>query len=400
MSRSRTNITISYLLAAVLTGCDADDRPVATPDAGVGPLYGLLTMVSTDTDSSTYINLFDTLDFTSVDLKQAREFPKYSPADAIGGKVFVTSGETPTAARFGIAGNGAWIEEGAVSFANYRSSGGAKNILVSPGKALLELDVLGHIVWDPAELRIIGVEPAPPGIPLEREGMNVLRSHDHVLRGDRLFQAFYWSDKTYDHYAPISQIAVYDTQTNKPTTVLDAPCPHLHIGSQDTEGNVYFSNGSLSGTSPLLFKDQARNCIVRIKAGEEKLDESFTLRFADVTEGREGAGFRPLGTGRGFFAAFHHERITIRPESDSKKVNYSSNWRLWTLDLTTRKAAPLEGFDYFAGQYTAFTFEGRTFVLLPSADYKTTTTYELAADGTAVKRFESTGWTFHMFQVR
>ena len=94
-------------------------------------------------------------------MKDAREFAEYAPADAYGGKVIVASGEEPTVTRFGIAEDGAWHEEEAISFATYMSEPLEASVYVSARKAYVPFDRTNHVIWDPQKFEIKGELGAP-----------------------------------------------------------------------------------------------------------------------------------------------------------------------------------------------------------------------------------------------
>jgi hypothetical protein len=68
------------------------------------------------------------------------------------------------------------------------------------------------------------------------------------------------------------------------------------------------------------------------------------------------------------------------------------------VDLETGNGAPIEGLDFKPGGYNDVHVGGRSFILMPSADYARTTGYELV-DGSAVRRFEIQGSSYHMVEL-
>ena len=107
---------------------------------------------------------------------------------------------------------------------------------------------------------------------------------------------------------------------------------------------------------------------------------------------------RYVGGGRALADIFHAERATITGDTDPSELGTSSNWRLWTVDLAAGTGAPIEGLDFKPGGYNDVHVAGRTFILMPSADYASTTGYELV-DGAAVRRFEIQGSSYHMVEL-
>jgi len=94
------------------------------------------------------------------------------------------------------------------------------------------------------------------------------------------------------------------------------------------------------------------------------------------------------------------ERVDIDENTEPSAISQASNWRRWQVNLTSGTGAPVEGLDWMAGGYYAFRFGDRTFLLLPSGDYATTTAYELGKDGKATERFTVPGWAYQLVQIR
>ena len=118
-----------------------------------------------------------------------------------------------------------------------------------------------------------------------------------------------------------------------------------------------------------------------------------------MTGGREAAALRLMGGGKALMTVFHHERVEIAPEADRFALVESANWRLWTLDLATLQAAPLEALGWHTfGLYSA-RLDGQTLLSVPGAKYASTATYSLAPDGTAERRWESVGWQTRLFKL-
>jgi hypothetical protein len=354
-----------------------------------------------DTGSTSYVSLLPSLDDTTeVTLDEAREFPGYAPADAAGGQIFVGSGDAPTVTRFSVTDGLEWSAGSELSFGSYSSTSLAASIYVNAHKAYMPFDATSHVVWDPTDFSIKGKLATPEQIELKHDGLGVRLGYSHETVGDAVFQPYYFSSDDYQQFAGYSQVSIIDTTRDEVRAVADAPCPHFHITTQDDDGNVYFSNGQESIASSVLDSTQPKNCLARIKVGENAIDTDFTVHFADLTEGREGSNFFYIGNGIGFFNVYHAERDKLSATSEAKDVNYSANYHLWTLDLASMKAQIMDGIDYSGGQYVAFRIDGRIWVAIPAGDYSTTAVYEVLSTGKAQKRFDVQGWDFKMFRVR
>jgi len=393
-----------------LFGCGEDDVQSVTepnePDGGgstdTAPLYAVETLVFGDQGSFSYVHLLPSLETQdTVRLDSAREFAQFAPADPVGGDIVVVDGDTPELTRFAISDQLAWGEGGTLSFAQYSSTALDTPIYVSPERAYTAFEAMNFAIWNPTELTLNGEILAPEGMPRTRGAtseLSVARGYSHTLRGDTLFQPYYWADIGFDLYSDVSQISVIDTQANAVKGVLDVPCPHLHITSQDEDGNVYFSNGQGSIAAAVKLASEPKNCFVRINAGEEQVDPSSLVHFADLTEGREASNLFYVGNGLALFSVYHAERD--RPDIDIAGIQVSANYHLWTLDLESGQAQLMEGIDFGGGQFTSFRIDERVFVAIPAGDYSSTEVYEVLENGQAEKRFDTEGWAFKMFRVR
>lgn len=394
----------TLLLTAVLAGCgdDPDKTPV---DAGTddGPMYSLATSIFSQAGSATYVSVFDSLEVTGLDLEKAREHSGFATIGAVDGMLFVGAGEAPELTRYNVHSGGNLEEAGKISFANYGLTSAPLylNHFVDSTSAYLVLEETKRIVWNPSTMQISGVADAP-GLARERSGLVVKSGYDRsmVVRDGYSFQPFYWTDGTYYDFSPSSQIAVYSNTDDSLVKLIDAPCPGLDVATQDEAGNLYFSNWVFSAAAPVLEEDAPDTCVVRIKKGELDLDAGWTKSLSAMVGNRQTAAFRYLGENVGVVAVFHDENVTINDDTEPSVITSGNHWKLWRVNLETQAAAPVGGLDFIAGGYYAFRIEGRTFLLLPTADYAKTAVWELGVDGAAVKRFETLGWAYQFVKVR
>jgi len=398
--------TLALACSALSLGCGGDDTQSVTepnqPDPGTEPLYAVETLIFGDDGSSSYVSLLPSLETQgTVGLASAREFAQFAPADPVAGDIVVVDGEAPELTRFAVSDQAEWTDRGTLSFAQYSSTTLDTPIYVSETTAYTAFETTNFAIWNPAELTIDGEIPAPDGMPRTRgdsSELSVARGYSHTLRGDTLFQPYYWADSEFDLYSEVSQISVLDRQENGVTGLLDVACPHLHITSEDEDGNVYFSNGKLSIAAAVALPDQPKNCFVRVNAGEEEVDLTSLVHFADLTQGREGSNLFYVGKGIALFNVYHAELDP--PGLDVAGIKASANYHLWTLDLESGQAAMLEGIGFNGGQFVTFRIDERVYVAIPSGDFFSTEVYEVLDSGQAEKRFDTEGWAFKMFRVR
>jgi hypothetical protein len=405
LQRRRTSLSAALLLAAsALAGCTGQEPPVGPGDGGTpGPLYAIASSVFGTQDPMTYVNVLSTLDVTALDRSKASEHAGFATIGAVEGTLFVASGSDPTLTRYTVADDGSVTQNGKLSFANYGLSTAPlyRNVIAGSSAAYMHLGETDRVVWDPKEFVIRGTA-STPGLATSQGPLQVRAAWDRgiAVRGGEVFQPFYWTDADYYRFHRTSQIAIYAQATNTLVGLVDAPCPGLDAVTRDEAGNLYFSNWVFPVAGALLDDSAPETCAVRIKAGERVLDAAWTRSFSQLVGGRQTAAFRYLANGVGTVAVLHDEELTPAERADPRAVANGSRWRLWRVDLNANTAAPVEGLDWMGGGYYAFNLSGRTFLLLPSADYAKTTVYELPATGAAVRRFETTGWAYQFIQVR
>jgi hypothetical protein len=382
----------------------------ALPGAGgdaasgtVGPFYAIATEVyGADFSTSTsFIRLVSSLDVAEIDLASAREYNGRATVGTVGRWLFIMDGEQPIVERFSVAADGSLTLDGELSFANYGmpywTIDAWGNTMVSPTKAYFSNPGDGSlIVWNPTSMEIVRELPLPMLAPAGLE----LQSSPAHLQGDRLFRLFSWASfDTFEFSRAPQQLGVYDAVSDELLSLVeDNRCPAVYSEPfADEAGALYFSNHVWSPMETLV-KGAAQSCALRVLAGETAFDPDWQFRYADFADGREGAVLRYVGAGQALADIFHDERTPISSDTDPSELGASSNWRLWTVDLETGNGAPIEGLDFKPGGYNDVHVGGRSLILMPSADYARTTGYELV-DGTAVRRFEIQGSSYHMVEL-
>jgi hypothetical protein len=91
---------------------------------------------------------------------------------------------------------------------------------------------------------------------------------------------------------------------------------------------------------------------------------------------------------------------TSRRTVDPAALADAANWRFWMLDLDTRAASPIDAIGHHAGGFATSRIDGRTFLMVPSADHDSTSVYELALDGAPELRWSVPGWATELPPLR
>lgn len=390
------------LLLAVAPGCgDSDDN------GGDGPtlehVYVINNEIYTADSSTTYINVLGSLDDVQIDQSKAVQFDGGRATIAVNdGKLFVAPPDRPSILRYAVSPTGQLLEEGEISFANF----GLESIyidewaltFIDANKAyLLNLDSGVIIVWNPSTMQLLGeIQPLQS---LVRPNLS-LNSSGTVVRGNRMYQIFYWSDWDAWMTSTEQYLAVYDTDTDKMLSLTsETRCPGLaNRVDRDEAGTLYFSNW-VWNVSETLIRNAPSSCGLRIPAGSDAFDPTWVFDFRDVTGDRESAMYAYLGDGKGLLNVFHDERATYDASSDPAELGSSPNWKLWLVDQAAGTGAPIEGLDWMTGGASTFDIDGRTFVFTPAADYDAVKVSEIV-DYRAVPAFDVAGWSYQLFKLR
>ena len=140
-------------------------------------LYAVMYEVfSADSDeSSSYLNVFDSLDIKEIDSQGGREFAGGRAfLQSYNNWVFIGEPSSPTILRFSLGDDGELNEDGTLSLGNYGLEDAAIDDwgvnFISPTKAyFFTLKEGVTVVWDPSTMEITGEIPAPEGY--VREGL-------------------------------------------------------------------------------------------------------------------------------------------------------------------------------------------------------------------------------------
>lgn len=445
MSTLRVTLPVGVLLAALFAGCSKDDPTggdvggagqdgEGTEQGGGGPesggasaggsgaalggeasggsdasassIYAIMYEVYDDSGSISYLSLLDSLELDEVDLSKAREMGSGRAfVQAYNNWLFVGESEEPKVTRYVLDESGKLVADGEpISFANFGLSYGqfdSWNVtFINPEKAyLLNFDDATTIVWNPSTMEVIGELPPPEE--LTRPGYSV-ESTPGALRDGLLFRTFSWVNYDDAEYSTDYFLAAYDVESDEVVSLVkETRCPVPgNLVHQDEAGNIYFSNW-IWPVAGVFVRDAPAPCVLRVEPGEMSFSKDWTLEYPDVTDGHQGGMFSYLKGGRALVSAFYDERTSYDETTDPWSLVGSNNWKIWSVDLDTRRGAPLEGLGFNGGAYTPVQFDGRLFLMVPGGeeDNYATQLFEVV-DGAAEPRIKLPGWSYQFVKLR
>lgn len=384
------------LPALALAGACSDD-PAAPP--AERPSFLVASSVYSDEGNATYLNYETSLDVPELDRERALELAGGATIAGYGGSIFVGDGESPTVTRYELDAAGAPVETGKVSFVNAGASAELyANWFGSATRAYMDISGDERLIWDPSSMTTVG-KLAIPNLVRMHGDKEIIASYDRGvgIRPGRAFQPFYWANFDFYTFHPRSQIAVIDTATDVIISMLDAPCPGLDVATQDEQGNIYVGPWTFSQLLRLSDAAQPENCVIKIPAGSDTFDPSWTRSFSALTGGREAGALRNIGNGVVLLSVLHPELVPAGTPPD--ELSGLSIWRLWRVDLASWTGAPIDGLEPFDGGYYAFPVDGKAVVLLPFEDYSKTQAFEVPPTGAAIPRFKTVGWAYQLVDL-
>ncbi len=386
-------------LGSAVAACDAETPDDGGADGaggeGSGVQYVTSTIVWNAEGEDTYVTLLGDLDVDEVLLDDSIEFPGWSSVFTSGGKLLVSSGEAPRITRYSVESP---TEISELETLEFLGAGYADSEFVSETKAyVFEEDA---IVWNPDEMVIEGRFE----LPVEDDRADdmlfsgLYEGRAVAISGNRMYVTAHWANWDDYRVSEDSLIVVIDTDEDRVIKTIPVDCPYFDFTSVDDDGTVYFSNWVYSVPQTLL-EGKRKACSVRILPGQDDVDPSWSLEFASVTEGREGAALYAIGGGKAVFSVFYDELAETGGDIDMSTYADGAYWRFWLLDLEDLAAAPVDGIDFFAGGFGASRVNGETFVLLPSSSYESTTVYSIDTDGAAIQRWTTPGWSTEVLSL-
>lgn len=389
---------LGVLGALGLLGCTSSGDPLPPIEAR----FVIANEVYAADTTTSYVHVLDSLDGVTIDPSRALEIAGGRATIAtIGGWVFIAPPDRPAIVRHVVGPDGTLVADGEVSFASYGITSLTidpwGNTFISPTKAyVLNPDDGSTIVWNPTAMEI--EREIAPLQDLVRAG-KTLNGSPAVVRGNRLFRTVFWSDWDAWQTSTEQYLAVFDVDADRMLALVpEARCPGLSNWiDRDEAGNLYFSNW-IWNVSETLVRGAPRSCALRIAPDAERFDPGWTLPYADLTGGREGAMYSYLGGGAGLLNVFHAERANYDASSDPAELAETPNWRLWRVDAAARTGAPLDGLDFMSGGASTFHLGDRSFVAIPGPDYAITRLYEIV-NGAAVPAFDIDGWSYQLYPL-
>jgi hypothetical protein len=397
-----TTRSLIVLIALPLFAC-SDDGTKQPPVEEEGPVYVMMTQVYTTDDRIIYFSTTDSLDVDGVSFADATQSPGVANFAALGGKLYISSGEQPLITQYDVLADRSLAKTGEILFDQYPLGDNANfyyHYIVDENLAYLPYETNKRIAWNPSEMAIIRAEPTST-IPTSQGALMLNSGGNRTAvryKSGPVVQPFFYTNDTWEEFAPDSPIAVYDTASHVEASVKSAPCPGLTLTTRDEAGNTYFSTNAYSPMKA-LYGIAPGPCIA-------KMTPSGTLTTTDLrsmTGGRYVQNFRYLQNGLAFGHVLDHQSLGLdftQPYDPAvEELSYPA-YKLWIFNMDAGTAKPVTGIDLPDPPSQHAVIDGRMFLFAVYDEYGKTRVYELSADGVATTKFDVAGDVFKWERLR
>lgn len=413
---ARTSLLLFTLVPLVACGGDDDDGDDQTTDDGgdqtddgdddggeEGPVYVMMTQVYTTDDRIIYFSTSDTLDIDGVSFADATEAPGVANFTALGGKLYISSGEQPKITQYDVLPDRSLEPTGEISFGAYPLGDNANfyyHYIVDEDLAYLPYETNKRVAWSPSEMTILSDETTSE-IPLSEGGLTLNSGGNRTavkFPSGAVAQPFFYTNDTWEEFGPESPIATYDTASHDEAVIENVPCPGLTLTTRAEDGTTYFSTDAYSAMKS-LYGVAPEPCVAVMSPTGELTTDSLTA----MTGGRYTMNFRYLRDGLAVGHVLDHESLGLdfEQEYDPAVEEQSGDaYELWIFDLEAGTAKPVEGLDLPDLPTQHAVIDDRMFVFTVYDEYGMTRVYELSADGVATPKFDVAGDVFKWERLR
>jgi hypothetical protein len=358
------------------------DAEVAPPDSPITKLYAVLSTISGDTNSSSYVSLVPSLAEGEVrNLEKSVELSGARYMFGVDGKpsLYVLD-DSASLTRYDLSEDNTLVKGPVLSFAAYGVTTGSTEgsvFFVSDTKAYLLDDVsLQAVIWDPSKML------ASKSIDLSGLRRDMWTTYFDYLpkrRGDQLVLAAYYLDESFSTSLREVTAAIIDLNTDQARLLSDKRCGGFSTSVLTNAGDIYFASDPYLGALHRLGGEAASpaGCILRIVNGQEVFDPSY---FAEVTSlaAGFGGGIVP-GPGNSAFLRIYNEQIVpIGPSTSAFDVYANASWQFWRIELGSSQRGTPTTLAPGAGTVRVFNLDGRSYATNAGADYSTTSLVDMS----------------------
>ncbi|NOK18316.1 hypothetical protein [Corallococcus carmarthensis] len=415
--RTSARLVTALALAFVAACSDNTDPDDNNPDAGSNadagtdagtatPLYAFVAQVSTDTTSTSYVILTETLDpATPLSLTAATEINGRALGSGIpkSNAIFVSSSAGATVTRYNVTASNTLEKAGEVSFAGkaVTSIGEYQNQFqfVSATKAYY-FDGRNSqvIVWNPTDMTVTSSISLPA---MTIEGSTLTFASNPLNVGTKVLMPLGW--RAGPAVTKQAGIIVVDTTNDSAVVVKDDRCGYVRDGIVGTDGKVYLATEAygaaekrVSGSNPSV----PTPCLLKFDPATNTYDATFFKELGTLTNGGATGSLLAGPNGTGYLRVLDETLYPVQADTNARALASGVAWKWWKLDPAAGTNATLvDTLPASTGSSFLYQVNGRT-VFTEFTNSGSTTNYRELTDLTGNLVATHQGLSFSFLQVR
>jgi hypothetical protein len=222
-----------------------------------------------------------------------------------------------------------------------------------------------------------------------------------VHNGDQLIFSVGWFDWDNDRVLPETGLVVIDTTDDSVERFdVDTRCGGVTTPVVTASGDAYFVSSALAGAAFVLERITTAPCALRIRAGEDAFDATYSTTLADLVDGAI-AG-EPVGGGgqQIFLRVLDGDIASTEGVAATWEITSQLAWRWVRWDVDSDTIEPIDQLEPSTADVVWFEVDGRVFGTETTADYSETTLIDLTAEGGPQRGLTAPGFLHAMARVR
>jgi hypothetical protein len=354
---------------------DAGTRDAATqdagsqdgsPDSGTGetkkPLYLIAAAFLSADQYETYLVTSSTFEkSTKIDPTRGPKLLGGIVPVVVGGSVYAPDSNAPKILRFDVDENDELVKKAELSFAGVGLTqiSSFSIYAVSETKAYV-YDPTGPrlVLWNPSTMKLTGKEIKLPEVAKDGGWTPnlVLELCGPVARDKQLVVPVGWTDQD-GNYLHATGVVILDTESDEVVSFdEDERGGEAYQSIVAPNGDIYYFSSGAAGAQHFFADKKVPTQVLRLRAGETKLDRDYAMDLSKLGTGSAGTGAIPDGA-TGFFFGSADEKLW-----EDRENNGEAFYRIWHYDFETEASHEVESMPDWAGTTYYVTVGGKVFI--------------------------------------
>ncbi|MFP2932559.1 hypothetical protein ACLESO_46920 [Pyxidicoccus sp. 3LG] len=399
-------LLVSLVAACFLAAC-GDDDPTPTPDAGTGgPMYAVITQVSSSTDPQSYVVLTDTVEHTApLSLENAVEIPGRALGSGVAkeGTLYVSSSSGARVTRYELQDDNTLKETGSVSFEGrgVNSIGEYQHQFqyVSATKAYyFDGRTAQIIVWNPTDMTVTNAISVN-GVTVEG-AVTTFASHPVRIQ-NHIYMPIGWRPSAGVGITKLAGVIVLDTTNDTAKVETDDRCGYVRDPVIGPDGKIYVSTEVYgAAVYRMVGGDTPVPCMLRFDPQTQKFDANFFHDLTTLTGGAAAGSLLAGPQGTVYLRVLDEAAYTVVPGTSPRAVASAAAWRWWQVRLDNVTATLVPGLPASTGSTFLHTVEDNRILFTEFTNSSSATNFRELTGNQGQVRFNTQGLTFSFLQLR